>query len=81
VLGVRPGLDALVVEPSIPPDWDGFEVQRGWRGARYLIEVRNPAHVSHGVASLVVDGVALDPASGIPAAPAGAVVRVEVTLG
>ena len=81
VLGVRPGLDALVVDPSIPPGWDGFEVRRGWRGATYLIEVRNPAHVSHGVASLVVDGVALDPTAGVPAAPTGATVRVEVTLG
>jgi len=78
---VRPGLDALVVDPSIPPGWDGFEVRRGWRGATYLIEVRNPAHVSHGVASLVVDGVALDPTAGVPAAPTGATVRVEVTLG
>jgi N,N'-diacetylchitobiose phosphorylase len=81
VLGVRPGLDGLVVDPSIPRDWDGFELQRIWRGATYRISVLNPAHVSHGVASLVVDGAGLDPAAPIPAAPAGTTVEVTVTLG
>jgi len=81
VLGVRPGLDGLVVDPAIPHDWDGFAMQRVWRGATYDIEVRNPEHVGHGVASLVVDGVPQDPATPVPAAPAGARVHVVATLG
>jgi N,N'-diacetylchitobiose phosphorylase len=81
VLGIRPGLEGLTVDPSIPRAWDGFEVQRVWRGATYLIEVRNPHHVSHGVASLVVDGRELDPAAPVPVAPEGARVHVVVTLG
>ena len=81
LLGVRPGLDGLTVDPSIPHDWDGFSVQRVWRGATYLIDVRNPSHVSHGVASLVVDGTPADPDRPVPVAPAGATVHVTVTLG
>ena len=81
VLGVRPGLDGLVVDPSIPRDWDGFEMQRVWRGATYTIEVRNPGHVSRGVTRLVVDGEPQDPSAPVPAAPAGARVHVVVTLG
>ncbi|GAB2458028.1 GH36-type glycosyl hydrolase domain-containing protein [Xylanimonas ulmi] len=82
ILGVRPGLDALVVDPAIPADWDGFEVRREWRGAVYEITVRNPDHVEHGVRSFVVDGVT-QPAgtTAAPVAAAGATVRVEVTLG
>ena len=81
VLGVRLTLHGLIVDPCIPPDWDGFEVRRQWRDAVYLIEVSNPDHVSKGVASLVVDGVAQDPSAPIAAQPAGREVRVQVTLG
>lgn len=81
VLGVRLTLDGLVVDPCIPHDWDGFEVRRQWRGAVYLIEVRNPEHVSKGVATLTVDGVEVDPSAPIPAQPAGSEVRVVVALG
>jgi N,N'-diacetylchitobiose phosphorylase len=81
ILGVRPTIDGLVVDPCVPADWDGFEMRREWRGAVYLIEVRNPDHVSKGVASLSVDGVALDPGAPIPAQPLGSEVLVQVTLG
>ncbi len=81
VLGVRLTLDGMIVDPCIPHDWDGFEVRRQWRDAVYLIEVTNPDHVSKGVASLVVDGVAQDPSAPIAAQPAGREVRVQVTLG
>ncbi len=81
ILGVRLSLDGLVVDPCIPRAWDGFEVRREWRGAVYLIEVVNPDHVSRGVAALTVDGVEVDPTAPIPARPAGAEVRVRVTLG
>ncbi|MGC5165815.1 GH36-type glycosyl hydrolase domain-containing protein [Luteimicrobium sp. DT211] len=81
VLGVRLALDGLIVDPSVPRDWDGFEVRREWRGAVYEIEVRNPGHVSHGVASVTVDGAAHEPGTPIPPAPAGSSVSVVVTLG
>lgn len=81
ILGVRPGFEGLVVDPSIPTSWDGFEVRREWRGAVYDIEVRNPDHVSKGVRSVTLDGVALDPARPVPAQPAGSEVKVVVTLG
>ncbi|PJI93756.1 GH36-type glycosyl hydrolase domain-containing protein [Luteimicrobium subarcticum] len=81
VLGVRLTLDGLVVDPSVPKDWDGFEVRREWRDAVYEIEVRNPDHVSHGVASVTVDGVEHPVGEPVPAAPAGSTVSVVVTLG
>ncbi|MFF2620504.1 GH36-type glycosyl hydrolase domain-containing protein [Oerskovia jenensis] len=81
ILGVRLALDGLVVDPSIPKAWDGFEVRREWRGAVYEIEVRNPDHVSKGVRSVTLDGVELDPTQPIPVQPAGSEVKVVVTLG
>ncbi len=81
ILGIRPTMEGLVVDPSIPTDWEGFTVRREWRGAVYEIEVKNPDQVSTGVASVVVDGEAIDPSLPIPIAPEGATVKVEVTLG
>jgi len=59
ILGVRPTLDGLCVDPCIPAAWDGFEVQRQFRGAAVTVRVTNPDHVSRGVAALDVDGVAV----------------------
>ncbi|QAY70415.1 GH36-type glycosyl hydrolase domain-containing protein [Xylanimonas protaetiae] len=82
ILGVRPSLDGLVIDPAIPAAWDGFEVRREWRGAVYEIAVRNPEHVQKGVRSVVVDGVALPAGTtAVPVVAAGTTVRVEVTLG
>ncbi len=81
ILGVRPTLTGLIVDPSIPRAWDGFEVTRKWLGATYRIEVRNPDHVSKGVVSVTLDGVDVDPARPIPAQPEGSDVAVVVTLG
>lgn len=61
LLGVRPDFDALVIDPCIPTAWDGFTVQRQWRGGNYRIEVRNPGRVSAGVASVQLDGQELAP--------------------
>jgi cellobiose phosphorylase len=56
ILGIRPEHDGLVVDPCIPAGWDRFQVTRRFRGAAYAIDVRNPAHVSHGVAQMRLDG-------------------------
>ena len=81
ILGIRPSLTGLIVDPSIPRKWDGFTARREWRDAVYNIEVRNPDHVSHGIASIFVDGVEMDPDLPTPVAPAGSEVSVVVTLG
>jgi cellobiose phosphorylase len=56
ILGIRPQPDGLLVDPSIPAQWDGFKVTRKFQGATYQIAVQNPAHLSHGVQSMRVDG-------------------------
>ncbi|CCQ97006.1 putative phosphorylase [[Clostridium] ultunense Esp] len=56
ILGVRPTLEGLLVDPSIPKEWEGFTYRRPFRGATYTIEVKNPDHVNRGVKELYVDG-------------------------
>lgn len=56
ILGIKPEYDGLMIDPSIPKDWDGYKVIREFRGDTLHIEIQNPKHVSTGVAKLVVDG-------------------------
>jgi cellobiose phosphorylase len=56
ILGIQPGYNGLVINPCIPKNWDGFTVQRKFRGTEYQIKVTNPNHVSKGVKELWVDG-------------------------
>lgn len=84
ILGVRPEVAGLRVDPVIPAAWDGFRVRRRFRGAVYEIEVRNPSHVVSGVRSISVDGEPLAVADGVPVVPPhgdGRVHRVEVVMG
>lgn len=81
ILGIRPGLDGLTVDPSIPSDWDGFEVRREWRGGTYNIEVKNPDHVGRGIKSVTIDGAPHDAAKPLPVLDEGSEVQVVITLG
>ncbi|MDR0436459.1 MAG: hypothetical protein LBH11_06865 [Propionibacteriaceae bacterium] len=71
LLGIRPTLTGLVVDPCIPPEWEGFEVTRVWRGATYRIKVENPRHVSC---------AASRPAAVLPVISAGETHSVTVVL-
>jgi len=61
ILGVRPTLEGLVIDPVIPHDWPEYTMQREWRGATYEITVKNPAGRSSSVHGVTVDGVPLAP--------------------
>lgn len=82
ILGVRPEVDGLLIDPVIPAAWDGFRVRRWFRGAIYDVEVVNPDHVTSGVRSVRVDGRPL-PGDGkiVPAFADGKAHRVEVVMG
>jgi N,N'-diacetylchitobiose phosphorylase len=77
ILGIRPDFDKLVVDPCIPPEWDGFSAVRRFRGCEYRITVRNPRHVSKGVAEILIDGEKHD---SIPIIKPGESCQVEVIL-
>lgn len=79
IIGVRAGLQGLVVDPCIPASWKGFSVTRKFRGATYEITVKNPKGVCKGVASMVVDGKEIN--SNVAPIFTKGVHKVEVTLG
>ena len=80
ILGIKPDYTGLKVDPCIPKAWDGYKVMREFKGSKYEINIKNPNHVSKGVASLVVDGKEVA-GNIIPDFKDGKTHQVEVTLG
>ncbi len=60
ILGIRPELEGLRIDPCLPTTWDGYQVARRFRGLNLTIKVTNPAHVSTGVAGVTVNGIPVD---------------------
>lgn len=79
ILGIKADFDGLRVDPCIPAEWDGYEVERVFRDVTYEITVKNPNHVSHGVKSMIVNDRKVS-GNTIPYHSEDATVKVEVTL-
>nr|8HO9_A Chain A, Cellobiose phosphorylase [Acetivibrio thermocellus]8HO9_B Chain B, Cellobiose phosphorylase [Acetivibrio thermocellus] len=80
ILGVKPDYDGLKIDPSIPKAWDGYKVTRYFRGSTYEITVKNPNHVSKGVAKITVDGNEIS-GNILPVFNDGKTHKVEVIMG
>ncbi len=59
ILGIKPTLDGLGVNPCIPSDFGGFTITRKFRNVEYKITIENPTGVEKGVKELIVDGVSV----------------------
>ena len=57
ILGIRPELDGLRIEPCIPGEWPGFTARRIFRGCSYEIEVTGGGA---DIVQILVDGEPLD---------------------
>ena len=78
ILGIRPGLDRLNIDPCIPKDWDSFKVHRVWRDASYDIVVLNPDKVMKGVKTIKLNGKLVDK---IDVQPKGSNNEIIITMG
>jgi cellobiose phosphorylase len=82
ILGIRPELDGLRVDPVIPSAWPGFTATRRFRGAAYEITVRRARTLDSGMAEgagTVVNGQRIA-GTLLPLAAPGETVTVEVIL-
>ena len=80
ILGIRPELDGLRIDPCLPSAWEGFRAVRRFRGVTYDIRVRKAAGATGRLSSLVVDDHEREGTLVAPA-PAGAQVSVEGSIG
>lgn len=75
ILGIRPELSGLRIDPCLPEGWDGFAVMRRFRGMDLTINVVNIDGLATGVSSVTIGGVEV--ASDDDEGKRGALVPVE----
>ena len=75
ILGIRPTLNGLQITPVIPTSWNGFTVQRVYRGVTYHINVKRVGQGNQ--VALVVDGQSIE-GNVVPLPAAG---MKDVTVG
>ncbi len=56
ILGLRPEIDGLRIDPCIPANWPGFTAARRFRGKNIQVVVKNPTSVCRGVKSVKLNG-------------------------
>ena len=56
LIGFRPGLNCLVIDPCIRPEWKTCAAEVTFMGGRYRIEIANPSSVECGVKELKLNG-------------------------
>ena len=56
ILGMRPDFYGLRIAPSVPKEWESFEIEKDFRGNHLHIVVKNPGHAESGCKKLIVNG-------------------------
>ncbi|SET64954.1 GH36-type glycosyl hydrolase domain-containing protein [[Clostridium] polysaccharolyticum] len=56
IMGMRPDFYGLKISPSVPKDWESFEIEKDFRGNHLHIVVKNPGHAESGCKKLLVNG-------------------------
>ena len=79
ILGMRPDFYGLRIAPAIPKAWDGFEIEKAFRGCKLHIMVKNPNHVESGFTQMKVNGKVM-PDNYVPAELLTENTEIELTL-
>ncbi|MFB3895715.1 MAG: GH36-type glycosyl hydrolase domain-containing protein [bacterium] len=56
ILGIRPELNGLRIDPCIPKTWPGFEMRRNIRGKNITITIANPKGKNKGIQEIKING-------------------------
>jgi len=79
MLGVRPQINGLEIDPCIPSDWKKCYIKRGFRGVIYNITINNPHKKEAGVRQILVNGEEIK-GQIVPEQNTGDTVEVEVLM-
>ncbi|MBP5579986.1 MAG: N,N'-diacetylchitobiose phosphorylase, partial [Ruminococcus sp.] len=80
ICGMRPDLGGLTIAPSIPAKWDGFKIEKNFRGKKLNISIDNSAHVQSGVRETILNGEKLA-GNYVPADKLADVNEIKVIMG
>ena len=79
ILGIRPELDGLRIDPCLPPDIRSFSCVRRFRGSTYRIFVENNGGEQKGVSSVSVNGIPCESSLiPVPDSPSDIEVRIKI---
>ncbi|MCR5217097.1 N,N'-diacetylchitobiose phosphorylase [Treponema sp.] len=56
ILGIRPVIDGIIIQPAVPSEWKSFTVEKSFRGKRLFISVENPEGNESGISEFYVNG-------------------------
>ena len=79
ILGMRPDFCGLRIAPAIPKAWEGFTIEKVFRGCKLHIVVKNPNHVESGFTEMKVNGKVM-PDNYVPAELLTENTEIERTL-
>lgn len=60
ILGMRPNTEGLVIDPSIPSDWNNIKINKVFRGKKLSIIINNPNKVQSGVKNISINDNVID---------------------
>ena len=80
ICGMCPVIEGLTIDPAIPSEWDGFTIEKTFRGKQLSIEITNPEHVQSGVIETVLNGEKLK-SNFIPADKLKETNKITVVMG
>ncbi|MFN0218250.1 MAG: GH36-type glycosyl hydrolase domain-containing protein [Hyphomicrobium sp.] len=84
VLGLRKEGDTLMIAPSMPPQWPGFEATYRFPGGELHITVENESRITSGILAATLDGKSLElrgsDAAAIPLKPNEAIQHVQIKM-
>jgi cellobiose phosphorylase len=79
MLGVRPEVGGLRIDPCLPSDWTEAAMDRHYRGAQLSIQIQKPKGICRGHVQVLLDGVAL-PENLVPPQVPGSRHQVDVII-
>ena len=56
ILGLRPTPNGIEISPAIPESWDGFTMEKVFRGRKLHIRVDNAAHKQGNPSRVILNG-------------------------
>ncbi|MDR0983926.1 MAG: N,N'-diacetylchitobiose phosphorylase [Ruminococcus sp.] len=60
ICGIKPTLDGIIIDPSIPSEWEILKIEKSFRGKNLNIEIKNPYKLESGVKNITVNGEVIE---------------------